>query len=158
MAVTLSASLAITSNVPIVTNQPVHAVVSVTNSGSTATNVTGVQFIVNAACLLPSCEAAANTVSPVIPIGTPVQTVSGSTVTFTGDFVYFSAVSGAPANPSPLLAVYAIVTTSDGSVTVTPITNVGVATFLQQQVQVTPLVGQLAFDSPLNSALFPLFF
>jgi len=162
MAVTLSATAAITSLMPCFTNQPVSVVITVTNAGSTATNVTGIQLLANPVAQDPrvsaGVEAAVNVVSPVITIGSPVQVVDGSSLSFLGHYVYFSSVAAAPAAVNPILSIYAIVSTSDGSVTVTQPINSGCAVILQQQPQVIPVAGQLSFDSPLNSALFPIFF
>lgn len=164
MAVTMSATCTITSPQPIVVNQPVTVQVAVTNSGTTATNVTGVQLIVNGAAFdsrTPagaSVEPAVNVIQPAIPVGSTVQTVSSSTLYFAGGFVYFSSVAQATAAVNSALSVYALVTTSDGSVTASLPIIASLATFIQSQPQVTPAIGQLSFDTVLNSALFPVFF
>ena len=119
-------------------NRPVPFSVLVSNSGATAANITGIT--VQPANLGCPC----NVVSPALEVGSTVQLGSTSSIYFDFTATFFgvqvqNGVASAPRNTS----LYAAVTTSDGSVTQSPMLVV----LLETTIFSPPIAGQFRFDN-----------
>lgn len=156
MAFTPTATVTRTSPSPVLADTPVTYVLTITNSGSTAANVTAIQPVVKLLSGQPS-----NAVIPpvAIPTGWPNQVGATSSWSFPFSFtVPGPQCPGQPAQGAGMFLVDCYTTTSDGSVTalLAPQMLSLVAVEPPQQSAI-PSSGQLNFTTATPSALWCFF-
>lgn len=144
----LSAALVFPSNV--ISNQKTVAILTVTNTGSDAVNVTGIQGIVEngGASYSPAYE---------FPIGASVQVAgSGGTRSFPLSFIFYAPqIDGTPAGIDAVYTCFANVYASDGSVFSPVPQTVAVGSFEEDPSQNG---GELDFQNGYNAANITILF
>lgn len=151
-----TASMTMTSPVQ-VANQGCNYVLTITNGGSVPVSVTGIQI----AGVAPGTPGAAPATfnQPCLGPNVPTTINNGSSLSFSHNCVCQSPlVVGAPGQAPGITYMYAVCTFSDGTTCITPnLYEYAAPPVMQQQPQITPSVGQLAFTTALNSALWYFF-
>ncbi len=145
-----------------VSNQVCSYITTITNGGASPVNVTAIQIVGVAPSNLGGAPAVLN--SPVLGPNVPVTINASASLSFSHNCLCLvPAVVGAPGQSSSGFYMYAICTFSDGTTCVSnnvyeyPAPAVIQSQPWSAQSGIVPPLGQLAFDTPLNSAL-PFFF